>query len=164
MRVKTGANAMLLALFAGAGANLQAQQRGGYFVEAGGNAGLVSLNLELAPVGPIHFRGGLGLLYIAPSVPVTGTVVIGRGSSALEIGGGATFVFFGGRDSTHTFGEQFVELLVLGKGLGTITVPTGVLGYRHQQAGGFLFRATFTPWIYHGRVLWWGGISIGRTF
>lgn len=142
----------------------RAQHRAHYFLEAGGSAGYVSLNLDVRTVSSLRLRAGAGLLSFRPAFPFTATVALGRGNHSLEVGGGATVVNFG---STPLSSAEKLVLDFLGSfggGLGTVVVGTGVLGYRHEKPGGFLFRATLTPFIDEGNVTLWAGLSIGGAF
>lgn len=142
-----------------------AQHRAHYFVEAGGNSGSISLNLDVRAFSSVRLRAGAGLLSIWPAFPFTATLTLGRGSHSLEVGGGATVIVFPPKgESSGSLAQDFAELFLLGEGIGTVVVGTGVLGYRHEQPGGFLFRATLTPFIDEGNVTLWGGLTIGGAF
>ena len=140
-----------------------AQRRLGYYAEVGGNGGFASLNLDLRPAARLHLRAGGGLL-LWPTVPLTASYVLGHGNSGLEIGGGATVLFFPPEDPDDPFGQRLAELITFGKGVGTVAFASGVLGYRHEGPTGSLFRVTFTPYYGHGHLLAWGGISFGGAF
>ncbi len=145
--------------------HLAAQRRLNYFVEAAGSGGFASVNLELRTVAAFRLRAGGGLLLLAPTIPLTGTFSIGRGYSSLEVGGGATLAFF--PDSTRKSGilvDEIFDALTTGAGLGTVVLPSGVIGYRYEKPDGFLFRATLTPFFPDGHLLVWAGISLGGAF
>ncbi len=154
---------LLLAVTLLATAPALAQRRAGYYVELGGNGGFASLNLDLVPIGHLHTRAGVGLL-LWPTVPLTASYLIGSGPNQLEIGGGATVIFFPPADPNSPALDRFVELITIGKGLGTRAVMTGVFGYRHESRSGSMFRVTVTPYFGRGRALVWFGVSLGGRF
>ena len=71
-------------------------------------------------------------------VPLTSSLLFGRGSNFLELGGG---VVWGRITKKYDNGTQPTERH-------RITNLTGIVGYRHQPSdGGFVFRAAFTPFF-----------------
>lgn len=142
---------------------LAAQHPLGYFAELGGNGGFASLNLDWRAAGHVHMRAGVGML-LWPTSPFTLSYVTGNGRSGLEIGGGATVFYFPPRDPDASPAEQFVELIAIGKGVGTVAAATGILGYRHESARGTVFRATVTPYYRSGKSVIWFGVSLGGAF
>jgi hypothetical protein len=140
------------------------QHRAHYYLEAGGSAGTASLNVDVRSVARLQLRTGLGLASIWPAVPLTATYLIGSSRSALEIGGGATMMFFPPTDPKDPIGDRFVKLLAFGAGAGTQVVPSAILGYRLDQPGGFLLRVTATPFLFHGHASMWAGVSLGGGF
>ncbi len=154
---------LLLALTLLVAAPARAQRRAGYFVELGGNGGFASLNLDLVPIAHLHTRAGVGLL-LWPTIPLTASYLIGSGPNQLEVGGGTTIIFFPPADPNAGALERFVELITIGKGIGTRALMTGVLGYRHEGKSGSMFRVTVTPYFGRGRALVWYGVSLGGRF
>lgn len=112
------------------------------YAELLGNAGLISVNAEHQfPRGAI-FRLAIGSWTSedwfsdnetrVTSMPLTLAFTRGEGKHQLEWGGGLTA---GHRSETFGSDGPFVSL-------------TGIAGYRyHRPDGGFLFRATFTPFL-----------------
>ena len=132
------------------------------FVEFGGSGGFASANLEVAPFRQIRLRGGGGFLWVWPTIPLSGSILMGRGKSKLELGAGGTVIFFPGTDSSHDdFAQRLGDLLFFGKGIGTRVIGAGILGYRYQPDEGAILRFAFTPFVSNGKVAPWGGVSIG---
>jgi hypothetical protein len=140
------------------------QHRAHYYVEAGGSAGTASLNLDVRSVARLQLRTGVGLASLWPAVPLTASYLLGSSHAAFEIGGGATMMFFPPTDPRDPLGDRIVKLLSLGMGAGTQVVPSGILGYRLEQPGGFLLRVTATPFFFHGHTSMWAGVSLGGGF
>jgi hypothetical protein len=141
----------------------QAQSTMGYFVELGGNGGFASINLDLPLTQRLHARAGGGLL-LWPTAPLTVSYLIGSGPNRLEIGGGATVIFFPPENPDSPALERIVSLFTIGQGLGTRALMTGVLGYRHEGPTGSTVRVTFTPYFGKGRMVAWLGVSLGGRF
>jgi hypothetical protein len=144
--------------------------RNAYYVEAGGNALLYSVNYERMVAAGLSARVGLSLVpawipfagddggdggALLVMVPVQAGYVFGTGNHHLEIGAGATF----GNASMDIGSLEGKENWVFG---------TGTIGYRFQRPeGGSLFRLTVTPLFIE--VLDVGmipmiGLSYGRSF
>lgn len=116
------------------------------FFEALGNGGAYSINYERLLTDRWTLRLGFadwsadGLWSNSEKtylmVPVTSSLLFGRGSNFLEVGGG---VVWGRITKDYDNGTQPTERR-------RITNLTGIFGYRHQPpAGGFVFRIAFTP-------------------
>lgn len=141
-----------------------------YYVEAGGNALLYSVNYERMVVGPLSARVGISLVpawipfvgddgedggALLVMVPVQAGYVFGTGNHHFEVGAGATF----GNAAVDIGGLEGKENWVFG---------TGTIGYRFQRReAGSLFRLTVTPLFIE--VLDVGmipmiGLSYGRSF
>ncbi|MEM9324296.1 MAG: hypothetical protein AAGA85_01515 [Bacteroidota bacterium] len=117
--------------------------RNSLFVEVMGTGTLVSLNYDriLLKKGPWGLAGRIGFTYTpimedfsdvgGPGIPVEISGLYGKRNNFFELGFGAAYHYvFDDSDDNH--------LLFL--------VPR--IGYRYQKpAGGFFFRAAFTPWI-----------------
>ena len=146
-------------------AELTAQvNHGALFVEFGGSAGYGSANLELGVTRQLRIRGGAGVAYIWPAFPVTASYLLGRGSSTFELGAGATFIKTPDQISKEPGLADFFEKIFFAEGQGTLTLMTGVAGWRYQPVHGALLRAVITPLYYHGDLAIWGGLSLGFSF
>jgi hypothetical protein len=135
--------------------------RNAIYVEAGGNAGLFSVNYERMLTGQVAARVGLAALGGGGGdnetsifiVPVMVSYLAGRGVGKAEIGVG------GGYSSGQL---DFGELGDVGLDGG---YATATLGYRLQRPdGGFVFRIGFTPLLINGDVWPWIGASFGHAF
>lgn len=144
--------------------------RNAYYVEAGGNALLYSVNYERMVAAGLSARVGISLVPawipfvgddggdgggLLVMVPVQAGYVFGTGNHHLEVGAGATF----GNAAVDIGGLEGKENWVFG---------TGTIGYRFQRPeAGSLFRLTITPLFIE--VLDVGmipmiGLSYGRSF
>jgi len=150
-------SALLLAGLSQAGAPLQAQRAVGYFVEAAGSGGFGSLNIEFRPTERLRLRGGVGLILAYPTMPFTATVALGRGRRAVEVGAGATLMFFPHWDDLGVEFEDRTDLR-------SVVVPSAVLAYRYESPTGYFFRVGLTPFFPRGHPFFWGGISFGGAF
>ncbi len=156
----------LLALLFLLPAGLAAQARkSAFFFEFGGAGGYGSANLELGLSQRLRVRGGAGLMWIWPTFPVTASVLVGHGAHLLEVGGGATFIVTPDEGSGEdTPPNDFIEHIFFAEGQGTLTMATGIVGYRWQPAHGAMLRAVVTPLYYDETVQFWGGLSLGFSF
>ncbi len=125
------------------------------YIEAGGSAGLGSINYESIFKNKGHFdllwRIGISGFPIDKNngftfvIPVTFGALIGKGNHKLELGIG-----------------QGLSLTTRGK-LFALTTP--ILGYRYQNsAKRFFFRITYTPlisYILDVQYQNWAGVSLG---
>ena len=152
---------LLLLLPATAGAQYR---KSAFYLEGGGSAGFGSLNLELGLGRQLRIRGGAGLMYVWPTVPVTASVLLGHGANSIEIGGGATFIFTPPDIPSDSPTNDFLEHIFFASGEGTMVMATGILGYRYQPAEGAMIRATATPLVFDGHVQFWFGLSLGYSF
>jgi hypothetical protein len=144
--------------------------RNAYYVEAGGNALLYSVNYERMVAAGLSARVGVSLLpawipvagddgddggAMVVMVPVQAGYVFGTGNHHLEVGVGATL----GHSAVDIGGLEGKENWAFG---------TGTIGYRFQRPdAGNLFRLTVTPLFIE--VLDVGmipmiGLSWGRSF
>ena len=122
------------------------------FVEALGNAGLISLNYELGIRDRVAVRAGIGTIILFISYPVTASYLVGDTNHRLELGAGATIVKYPtNADGTTIFGS-------LGK---RASFATAIVGYRYQPEQGFLFRVGFTPLMNTEGFFPLGGVSVG---
>lgn len=154
-----------LALSFSAGA--QTARNAAYF-ELGGSAVIPSLNYERRLSDRWHGRAGVSWVVGETEgesdtdttfvIPLTVSSVSRPASNHhLELGGGLTIatgdrqeLFSDVSDEDETFSAVFV---------------TGILGYRYQRpAGGFQFRAVFTPVAGGGDLLPWAGLSFGYAW
>jgi hypothetical protein len=143
--------------------------RNSLYVELGGNAGLYSVNYERYVADQATLRLGGGYISVSSSagaaeasaslllLPLTASWLgVSSGAHSLELGGGIVYAHVSAEADTEV-DSSFAEASgVLG---------TAILGYRFApQAGGFLFRAGFTPLFGEGGFLPWFGISAGVGF
>jgi hypothetical protein len=139
-----------------------------------GNGGVYSLNVERKLGSNFYGRVGVGtwenenFFEFGESsfvvFPVMGNMLLGKGSSKLEIGAG---FLFGRYNFESAFGEENDREA-------TIFSFTGVVGYRyHNPAGGFMARIGLTPFLdltgdenaYPDTGLFLsGGVSVGYSF
>jgi len=133
--VAAAAVVLAVLLTAGSGVFAQGNQaRTSAYIEAFGNGGLFSVNLERKLAADVAARVGVGLWdgtgfygeeVSGLTVPLMLTRRIGSGNHGLEIGGGVV--------PGRTDEGSFVSL-------------TGLIGYRFERLqGGMVFRAGFTP-------------------
>ena len=134
------------------------------YLELGGCGLTYSINYERLVSENIALRGGIG---ITPgwffvdgtmfTIPVTGSYLIGEGSSKLELGLGATYI---------TFSD--VEIFGLPTGSSSFIAFDGIIGYRGgHPSGGFVFRIAFNPMYsaeFEPHFIPYGLISIGFGF
>ena len=128
------------------------------YVEAGGNAGIASINVDRMVLDGVSLRVGVMPVTVGLAsgvvMPMTAQYLIGGGSNFLEIGGGATLLA----------GEYDLEVFDA-EDSGTTLVPTGTIGYRFQRpAGGAVFRVTLNPIFLDSEPVFWGGLSFGYSF
>lgn len=134
------------------------------YVEIGGTAIVPSINYERRVRERMRLRGGLSFVTGETEgesetdttfiVPLSASLVTHPASNHhFEIGGGVTIAggdrqdLWGVDDEDDTFSTAFLS---------------GIAGYRYERpAGGFVFRAVFTPVVGDGEVLPWAGISFG---
>ena len=145
--MKKGMLPVILLLISGFGLHAQDQyaKNGGY-LELGGNGGLYSLNYERFLSPDFSIRAGFAS-YSGESwwgdeetsvttFPLLGNYFYGNGSNRLELGAG---ILLGSKKVKSGWGEEMNRS-------STIFDLTAVVGYRYQKpAGGFIFRAGFTP-------------------
>ena len=146
-------------------ASLSAQVRkNAFFFEFGGPAGYGSANLELGLARQLRVRAGAGFMYVWPTFPLTGSLLLGHGPNALEIGAGVTLIKtpdqIGDQDPTN----DFLEKILFAEGQGTMVMTTGVIGWRYQPAHGAMIRVAMTPLYFEGDLAFWGGASLGFSF
>jgi hypothetical protein len=147
------------------------------FVEGGGPGLLYSINYELLFDDDYGIRAGFGYQSLSANgssgggapvslftVPILANYLVSFGSSALELGGGATIIKSNGAANGN--GLAVSEA-------GTVVLGTAILGYRYQPAdGGFQFRIGIEALVGKGLalsnpdpnkigVLPWGYVSIG---
>lgn len=131
------------------------------YMEAGGNAVLLSVNFDRLLTNHLAFRVGMNAIGGSGGdndtgvlvVPVMLSLLAGNGASRAEFGAGAGF-----STGELDFGE-----------LGDVDLDgiygTATLGYRYQPpAGGVIFRAGFTPLLINEEVWPWVGVSVGYAF
>ena len=149
------------------------QSRTNAFLEILGNGGAYSLNVERTIHDQLALRLGFGAWssdnwgagkknFI--TVPVTGSYLLGKGKSKLELGGGFLLGNINYRSSFNTT-DDFRQ---------TIFNLTGIIGYRFQPAyGGFLARIGLAPFYSFDRrpeaypdpgFFLSGGLSLGYSF
>ncbi len=129
------------------------------FIEAGGPGLLYSVNGELLdgdfglragfsyqPLSATGSSGGSGSASVSLfTVPILASYLASFGSSALEMGGGATIIKAGGAASGYGLAVS---------GPGSTVLGTAILGYRHQPAdGGFQFRIGIEALVGKGLAL-----------
>jgi hypothetical protein len=125
------------------------------YIEALGNAGLISFNYELGIQDKFAVRAGVGTIILFISYPLTASYLIGQTSNRLELGAGVTIVKYPtNADGTTIFGS-------LGD---RASFGTAVVGYRYQPQHGILFRVGFTPLVNSGGFFPLGGVSLGYRF
>lgn len=127
--------------------------RTSFFLEWRGNAYTSSLNIDHLINRQLSVRVGISSIFSSSFIaPIMFNYLAGQDTHFLELGIGAlvgrTYIF------SETEGGGFT--------------PTMTIGYRRQPPnGGFLFRASFTPFILPSEINFfepWGGISLGYTF
>ncbi len=115
------------------------------FIEGGGPGLLYSINYELLFDDDFGIRAGFSYQSLSATggsggsssvslftVPILANYLVSFGSSALELGGGATLIKAEGAASGNGLAVS---------GSGTTVLGTAILGYRRQPAeGGFQFR------------------------
>jgi len=115
------------------------------FVEGGGPGLLYSINYELLFDDDFGIRAGFSYQPLSAAgssggsssvrlftVPILANYLVSFGSSAIELGGGATLIKAEGAASGNGLAVS---------GAGTTVLGTAILGYRRQPAdGGFQFR------------------------
>ena len=156
-----------------------AQQRdatSSLFVEGGGPGLLYSINYELLFDDDYGIRAGFSYLPLSATggaggasvtlftVPILANYLVSFGSSALELGGGATIIKANGAASGNGMAVS---------ASGTVVLGTAIMGYRRQPAdGGFQFRIGIEALVGKGLalskpdpnklgVLPWAYLSIG---
>jgi len=139
--------------------------RNAVYVEAGGNAGFISVNLDRLITPNIGIRAGIATISNPFSwngdedasvtvVPITANALLGSGSSRVELGAGVTILS----------GEIDSDLFDIHEE-GTRIFPTATLGFRYQRpTGGPLFRIGLTPFFVDTEVIGWAGVSFGYSF
>jgi hypothetical protein len=148
----------------------RAPARNAVYFEFGGNALYYSLNYDRRLQDNLTAR--IGVMYASAEgqdisgnrvdvgvalIPLMMNLLVGGGSSRLELGAGPVFGLASGE--AETLDEGNVSLSAFGLGAFTATV-----GYRYQPVrGGFVFRAALVPFLSDGANLW-GGISLGYAF
>jgi hypothetical protein len=120
------------------------------FAEVGGAAGIYSLNYEYRPIPEFGARVGASffpcLFNCQPAglFPMSLHAIAGEGSHSFELGGGVMIATSDRKDGRLVYPE---------------------FGYRYERPdGGFLFRATMTPFFRISDLKFlipWGGISFG---
>jgi hypothetical protein len=146
--------------------------RSSIFLEAFGTGGLYSLNYEArlgsglgARVGASYVRVGTsggssaaGNLEVV-TVPAMASITFGRREHNIELGVGATALWFSGRARIVFATVERSELLFL---------ATGFVGYRYiPRDGGIMAHVGFTPLVMFGdgmKVLPWGALAAGWSF
>ena len=159
---------LLVFLLALASSSSAQTSRNAAYFELGGSAVVPSFNYERRVSEQWFGRVGLSVVIGQTEgdddsdttliVPLTASHVNRPAANHhLELGGGIT-VAAGDRQDLFDFGdgedEQFSTVFV-----------TGIVGYRYQKpAGGFQFRAAFTPVVGGGDILPWAGVSFGYAW
>lgn len=130
--------------------------RGAVFVEAGGNAGLLgaTVNAEvlLSRYFALRAGGGVDLFSYTTIVPLQGVLLVGSGSSKLEVAAGVTIANEPARYSGNWHWN------------GTKPFFTGFAGYRFQRERGVMLRIGVVPLLWTNAKLPWPGVSIGTSF
>ena len=155
---------LLVSLLAASDASAQPPRNGAYF-ELGGSAVGASFNYERR-LGD-RWLGRAGISWVSGDsgddtdttflVPLTVSSVNRPASSHhLELGGGITVIAGDRQDLWGAFDDdEKVSTALL----------TGIVGYRYQKpAGGFQFRAAFTPLLGEGGFAPWAGVSFGYAW
>ena len=147
------------------------------FLEGGGPGLLYSINYELLFDDDYGIRAGFGYQSLSPNggsgggapvslftVPILASYLVSFGSSAVELGGGATIIKSDGAANGNGLAMSDAGIVVL---------YTAILGYRRQPAdGGLQFRIGIEALVGKGLaltnpdpnklgVLPWGYLSIG---
>lgn len=162
--LRAGVVAILLAGCAGA-FDAVAQARNAVYGELGGSGIVPTVNYERRMTENWYGRAGLSLVvgYTEEDtdtsfvVPLTASWVSRPESNHhLEAGGGVVFAF-GDEQDFYDLGDDDEPL--------SSFFVTGLVGYRYQRpAGGFQFRAVFTPVAGGGDFLPWAGVSFGYAW
>jgi hypothetical protein len=134
------------------------------YLELGGCGLTYSINYERLLTEDFALRGGIGItpgwLFVDGTIftiPVTGSYLIGNGSSKLELGLGATYL-------TTTD----ISVFGLPAGSSYLIAFDGIIGYRlGSPYGGFIFRIAFNPMYsadFDPEFIPYGLISFGYGF
>lgn len=145
-------------------ASAQPSSNAVYF-ELGGSAIVPSINYEHRLNDRWYGRIGASVVTGESSgdtdttfiIPLTASYVNRPASNHhLELGGGVT-VAAGDRQDLYDFGDEEESFSTL--------IVTGIVGYRYQKpAGGFQFRAAFTPAADGSDFVPWAGVSFGYAW
>lgn len=141
------------------------------YLELGGNALIYSINYERYFTDDLALRLGAGFMSVTASDNASGAsaraslllapLMLGytgarSGAHAFEVGGGLLLAR-ASASVNDTGGTDFAS--------GTEVWPTATLGYRYAPfAGGFHFKAAFTPVLASKNFLPWFGVSAGVVF
>lgn len=155
---------LLLSFLTVSEVHAQAPRNAGY-IELGGSAIGASFNYERRLTE--KWLGRAGLSWVTGDsgddtdttflVPLTVSTLSRPASNHhLELGGGITVIAGDRQDLWGAFDDdEKVSTALL----------TGIVGYRYQKpAGGFQFRAVFTPLAGEGGVVPWAGVSFGYAW
>lgn len=130
--------------------------RGSVFVEAGGNAGILggTVNAEVLLTRRFALRAGAGVDMFSYTilVPLQGVLLVGRGTSKLEVAAGLTIA----NEPAQYSGNWHWD--------GTKPFFTGFVGYRFQRDHGVLFRIGVVPLFWTNTRLPWPAVSFGTSF
>lgn len=162
--------------------DINTSSRNTFFIEAGGNTYLYSLNYDRLLTLKSNFKisGRVGIMYFnsfsknkinLTGVPIEFSFLRGKGNNFFEVGLGVAGVYFS-RNNYHQG-----QLMDTDKTLSVIS--TFRIGYRHQKIeGGMFYKIGFTPMASFGfdlsqsdpnpedknyKILPWMGASIGWT-
>lgn len=139
------------------------------YFELGGSAVIPSFNYERRITDRWHGRIGASWVVGESAgdddqdttfvIPLTvSTVSHAASNHHLELGGGLTI-------ATGDRQELFADVSDDQDETFSAVFATGIVGYRYQRpAGGFQFRAVFTPVVGGGEVLPWAGLSFGYAW
>lgn len=162
----TKAVLLLLTLYSIAFTAGAQEARNAAYFELGGSAVVPSVNYERRVNQSWFGRIGISVVTGETSedtdttfvLPITASYVTRPSANHhLELGGGVT-VAAGDRQDLFEFGDDDDETF-------STAFVTGIIGYRYQKpAGGFQFRAAFTPVAGGGDFLPWAGVSFGYAW
>lgn len=155
---------LLLLTLALSSAQAQRSPVGLYFQFAGEGLGL-SANLDVGVTQSLRLRGGAGWVWTVGTVPLSASYLISKKNSTIEVGAGATVIFFLHDDHSNdgTVNDFFEKIFFL-EGQKNRTIPMGILGWRYHPRSGAILRLTLNPMLFDDRFHLYGGASIGVGF